>query len=226
MRNIAISRRNNTCRNRARIAKGVTNRHDPFTDFSFVRVTKFHEGHRFASLNFQQRNIRGRVTAQELRLISIPIWKGHFNKISPFNNVIIGDDIAIRIHHKAWTERFWHTAILWSTAAKEIIKTLQRRTLWEGRRIFGIHFNGLRCGDIDHGRRETFSQLRKTIRHRPSLSIIRCSCKYQRWGNEQRKTETFNHLSTLALCNDLPRRTISTSDEFSVIQLILRLFRW
>src|SRR5579864_7871543 len=164
-RDIAIARRDDTCRHRTAEAEGIADRDHPFAKAQFVGIAELHRGQRLRRLELENRNIGLLVDADQLGLDLGAVIENDVDLVGVGNDVIIGHDNPRRVDDEAGTERIGlvrlHVAAPRTTLAapvlekvvEELLKGRAGRQLRHGApalagTALGLH--GLRGGNIDH----------------------------------------------------------------------------
>ena len=114
------------------------------------------------------RRRRGGVATDQIGLECVSVREGDFDQVRAFNDVIIGDDMAVRINNETGAQRFGHASVATGTITKKIIEAFERRAFRKGGNFSFRKLDRLRRRNIDDRGRQTLRQFDKAVGRLPS----------------------------------------------------------
>ena len=110
---------------RKALPQGVAHRHDPIADAHLVAVAEGNEGQGFGAVHLQQRHVGLQIETDQFSLKGLTTKGFHLDLIGAFNDMVVGDDIAISRDDIARAQRFRLLHRLIGGAAVLIIEILE-----------------------------------------------------------------------------------------------------
>ena len=107
-RQVAGDCADNALRRGVREAEGRADGQYPVADLHLIGIAEFGDGQVFA-LDFYQRNIGAFVQTDDFGAVFLVVVELHAHLVRPFDNVGIGQDVAVAIDDEAGTLPFQHT---------------------------------------------------------------------------------------------------------------------
>ena len=107
-RQVAGDRADNALRRGVGEAEGRADGQHPVADLYLIRITEFGDGQVF-TLDFHQRDVGAFVQADDFGAVFLVVIELHTNLVRPFDNVRIGENVAVAIDDEAGALSFQHT---------------------------------------------------------------------------------------------------------------------
>mmetsp|Transcript_23952 Transcript_23952/g.43696 ORF Transcript_23952/g.43696 Transcript_23952/m.43696 type:complete len:509 (-) Transcript_23952:2323-3849(-) len=167
-----IARRHDPCGHRKPLTERVAHGHDPIAHTGHIAIAKGHKLQRLIRLDLQQGDVGVRVSADHgrLELLSgLPFAGVELDQdlIGPFDDVVVGHDIAVLRNHKAGAKRRRPARTLPLAVVVAVLKVAKEVFEW---RSFGHDALGAgtprhhcRGGDVDHRGADLLGQWRKAF---------------------------------------------------------------